>query len=769
MPVIALYEFNEAGPVAADSALGNGGQDGTNTDGAAGVDGRLVLDGINDKFKVGDEVFQLDRGTLDIQFSVNALKDDAQTVLSRDSVGQTAGGYRVEVLGDGSVAITHETADGETTYTTGAGFLGAGDEVNVSYSWDKDGGGALVVANQTAGTSYEADTPAGLTMDMGDINQKWMVGAGQAGSDPFLLNNLDHYMDGSVAYFQISDTVDNVDPGRDGIVEGTSDGDLIDVAYAGDPDGDFVDHGDAIIPGDGPDDDRIYGYGGDDTVIAGPGDDTVYGGQGDDDVSGGDGDDDLTGGRGNDVLTGGDGGDTVRGNDGDDLIDTSGGGPLPLPDRGYPGLYPADSDPTNDLDEVRGGAGDDIIRTSDDNDTIFGGRDNDDIDGGFDDDQIFGGFGNDTIVGAEGSDVIQGRQGDDLIYGGYGPDVPDAVNIPDADGDLVPDNGRDSIFGGFGNDMIYGKDDDDTIYGGADNDQIDAGVDDDLVYGDRGNDTIAGGEGVDSMYGGADRDVFIVGGDGNGDFIDGNEGGDDVDTLDLTGAGPLRIDYESNPENGTVHFLDDLGNETGTLTFRNIENVIPCFTPGTLIATPKGEVPVQSLCAGDQVITRDNGIQTIRWTGARHLDWAALSSNPHLKPILIRQGSLGNGLPEHDMLVSPNHRMLVANDRTALYFAEHEVLVAAKHLTGAKGVQAVDSMGTSYLHFMFDRHEVVLANGSWTESFQPGDQTLKGMGNAQRNEIFELFPELREEAGIGSYAAARRTLKRHEASLLVAR
>ena len=333
----------------------------------------------------------------------------------------------------------------------------------------------------------------------------------------------------------------------------------------------------------------------------------------------------------------------------------------------------------------------------------------------------------------------------------------------------MPDNGRDSIFGGFGNDTIYGKDDDDTIYGGADNDQIDAGVDDDLVYGDRGNDTIAGGEGVDSMYGGADRDVFIVGGDGNGDFIDGNEGGDDVDTLDLTGAGPLRIDYESNPENGTVHFLDDLGNETGTLTFRNIENVIPCFTPGTLIATPKGEVPVESLCAGDQVITRDNGIQTIRWTGARHLDWAALSSNPHLKPILIRQGSLGNGLPERDMLVSPNHRMLVANDRTALYFAEHEVLVAAKHLTGAKGVQAVDSMGTSYLHFMFDRHEVVLANGSWTESFQPGDQTLKGMGNAQRNEIFELFPELREEAGIGSYAAARRTLKRHEASLLVAR
>ena len=68
---------------------------------------------------------------------------------------------------------------------------------------------------------------------------------------------------------------------------------------------------------------------------------------------------------------------------------------------------------------------------------------------------------------------------------------------------------------------------------------------------------------------------------------------------------------------------------------------------------------------------------------------------------------------------------------------------------------------------MFDRHEVVLSNGAWTESFQPGDYTLKGMGNAQRKEIFELFPELKTEAGLEDYTAARRTLKRHEAQLLV--
>ena len=186
-----------------------------------------------------------------------------------------------------------------------------------------------------------------------------------------------------------------------------------------------------------------------------------------------------------------------------------------------------------------------------------------------------------------------------------------------------------------------------------------------------------------------------------------------------------------------------------------------------MIATPKGEVPVETLKAGDKIITRDNGIQEIRWMGQKELGWHDLIANPHLKPVLVRQGSLGNGLPERDMMVSPNHRLLVANDRTALYFDEHEVLVAAKHLTAGQGIHSVDSVGTTYIHFMFDRHEVVLSNGAWTESFQPGDFTLKGMGNAQRSEIFDLFPELKTDAGLEDYSAARRTLKRHEALLLV--
>ncbi len=520
------------------------------------------------------------------------------------------------------------------------------------------------------------------------------------------------------------------------------------------------------------------------------GSDVPSGDAGNDIIDGGDGDDTIYGEGGDDVLTGGDGSDTVYGGDGDDVIDTSGSDPQP--DIGYPGLYPADTDPDDDRDTVYGGAGNDTITTGDDADIIFGGTGNDTIDGGIDDDTIDGGDGNDIIIGGEGNDIIDGGAGDDVIYAGLDPSFPDALNIPD-DGsgpfgpDLVPNNGMDLVHGGDGNDTIFGADDDDTLYGDAGNDYIDGGIDDDYIDGGSGDDTLIGGQGDDTMVGGTGNDTFdggtgtdiMSGGDDQdtfsnitaGDVVDGNEGGVDWDTLDLTGSRPdggtLRVIYDAgNPENGHVDFRDEDGNVIGTMEFTNIERVIPCFTPGSMIATPKGERLVEELRMGDKVITRDNGIQEIRWVGEKKLDWKALAANPHLKPILIRKGSLGNDLPERDMMVSPNHRMLVANDKTSLYFEEREVLAAAKHLVNNQGVHAVDTMGVSYLHFMFDNHEVVLSDGAWTESFQPGDYTLQGIGNAQRNEILELFPELATAEGIKGYQAARRTLKAHEARLL---
>lgn len=776
MTLIADFRFNDTDGYAADSAPAGGDQLGFYMNGATASGGQAILDGVNDLVKIfRDPVYQLPRGTLEIQFTQATASTGPATILSRDSVGTTEGAYRAEIMPDGSIVVTHETATGAVTFQTAAGFVTPGDEVRLTYAWDATGPGALNIVNLTSTATYSAAVPAGLTMDMGDLNQQWMVGAGQSQTNPFELNDLNNFFHGSVEYFQISDSVDLPPPPaeRDGIVRGTTGDDLIDSRYI-DTDGDRIDANDAIIPGDAPNVDRVVAGDGNDTVFSGIGNDMVDAGAGDDSVDAGDGDDLITGGDGNDTLRGragddtiygGDGSDAAYGGNGNDMIDTR--GPNALPDRDYPGLYPADSDPMNDRDTVYGGAGDDTIYTGDDNDLIYGGDGNDFIDAGIDDDTVYGWADNDTITAGEGRDLVYGGGGDDVIYGGLGPSAPDAINIPDAT-DLRPDNGMDTLYGGAGNDTIYGMDDRDELYGDRGDDVLDGGIDDDTLFGGAGNDTLIGGQGADVMSGGADRDLFLVTGtDGIGDVIDGNESGDDYDTLDLTGAGPLRVTYDpDNAENGRVDFLDRDGNISGSLTFRNIENVIPCFTPGTLIATPKGEVPVERLRVGDRVITRDNGIQEIRWVGRKDLMAEDFEAQAELKPVMIRAGSLGNGLPERDMLVSPQHRLLIANDRTQLYFDEHEVLVAAKHLVGKPGIRQVMVDETAYIHFMFDRHEVVLSDGAWTESFQPGDYTMKGMGADQRAEIFSLFPELADGTPTEAWSAARRTLKKHEALLL---
>lgn len=421
-------------------------------------------------------------------------------------------------------------------------------------------------------------------------------------------------------------------------------------------------------------------------------------------------------------------------------------------------------------DVVYGYGGADDIRSGTGNDVVAAGDGNDVVDGGEGDDLILGQDGNDTLLGFDGDDRISGGDGDDIVSGLDGDDV------------LVGGQGSDVVNGGDGNDVLSGGDasavdDPDTD---PSDDELLGGAGSDILYGDAGNDSIDLGDDtdLDLAFGGADADTFtgVSWSDTpnplglTGDVIVGGETGDDDDTIDLTGQGPLRVLWENDDpttESGVIEFLDSPGgNVLGTATFREIENVIPCFMPGSRVATPSGEKLVEELCVGDKVLTRDNGVQEIRWYGQKRLDYGKLSKVPHLQPILIPAGSLGGGLPERDMMVSPNHRMLVADDRTSLYFAEHEVLVAAKHLEGRQGIRRMPQMQATYIHFMFDRHEVVLADGAWTESFQPGDYSLAGIDTEQRDEILEIFPELATVQGRDDYVAARRTLKKHEALLL---
>lgn len=352
--------------------------------------------------------------------------------------------------------------------------------------------------------------------------------------------------------------------------------------------------------------------------------------------------------------------------------------------------------------------------------------------------------GNDTLNGGGGNDVIYGQGGNDYIDGGANDDV------------LEGGSGNDTIDGGTGNDELYGGEGVDTLNGGEG---------DDVVRGQQGEDHLIGGLGNDQLEGGENSDTFTFEAAGNHTVVGGEDADDsDIDVLNL--AGIRTKVYKTGAESGTVDFLDASGNVINTMTYSEIERVI-CFTPGTGIATPHGEVAVESLSPGDLVITRDNGVQPVRWVGRRDLQSNELTASPHFRPIMIRAGSLGSGVPARDMMVSPSHRMLVVHPSAQLLFAEPEVLIAAKHLTSLPGVECVKPAGVSYVHVMFDAHEVIMANGSWSESFQLSDGSLRGVGKAQREEILALFPELERENGLAAFPAARNSLKRYEAELLL--
>ena len=760
---------------------------------SGGSDDDSIFGGTGNDVIDGDRLYKDDNGAAGDDYIEGGEGDDiidagagADTVFGGDGRDTILGGNIGDIVDGGTGGDDFDILD-----LTGAGPFSVVDE-----TLDPDG-------DSTSGTINFLDPNGNVigTMEFAEIERiigdRVMPDGTVDGTDG------NDVMDVGFVDFQ-GDTIDG-DDGDDDIILGYGGNDNI---SAGDGD-DTVFGGtgnDTIGGGDG--DDTIYGDEGDDRLFGGEGADSIFGGEGNDTLSGnrggdyldggegndtingdiagdtlvgGDGNDLLRGENGDDTINGGDGNDTADGGDGNDIIDTSGpislnpNDPTGKPDQDYPGLYVADDDPTNDLDTVFGGGGNDTITTGDDDDSIDGGIGNDVIDAGFDDDTIDGGDGNDFIIGGEGNDTIEGGAGDDTIFGGL-EDAFDVLNIPDDAGDLRPDNGDDVIYGGSGNDVIDGKDDSDTIFGGADDDSITGGIDDDTVYGDDGNDTFTDDHGADEYYGGEGNDSFDYTGSSvdfaDGDLVDGGTEGEDQDTLDLTGLGRFRkvnesVDADGDSTSGTIEFLDDNDNVTGTLTYSEIENIIPCFTPGTMIATMQGERKVEDLMVGDRIITRDNGAQEIRWIGAKPLSGMQLASNPHLQPILIQKGALGNGLPERDMLVSPQHRVLVHNADVGLMFNEPEVLVAAKHLIDpTKGIVRVQASQATYLHMMFDHHEVVLSDGAWTESFQPGDQAMAGIGKEQREEIFQLFPELVGSAGREAFAAARLSLKKHEAEML---
>ena len=164
-------------------------------------------------------------------------------------------------------------------------------------------------------------------------------------------------------------------------------------------------------------------------------------------------------------------------------------------------------------------------------------------------------------------------------------------------------------------------------------------------------------------------------------------------------------------------------------------------------------------------------MRPVRWIGSRKLTAHGLDLLPNLRPVRISSGSLGQNQPESDLLVSPQHRILIRSKIAKNMYGEVEFLVAAKQLMQVDGIDyANDVVEVEYFHIMLDAHEVIFANGAEAESLYMGAEALKSMTPAAMREIYSIFPELRgRDPGIRPQGAkpllsgreGRRLVRRH--------
>ena len=229
--------------------------------------------------------------------------------------------------------------------------------------------------------------------------------------------------------------------------------------------------------------------------------------------------------------------------------------------------------------------------------------------------------------------------------------------------------------------------------------------------------------------------------------------------ITLNADGTFSIDSDGDSE--TVYFNYSIADTSGNTDTALVEiEQIPCFVKGSLIETPKGLVKIEALSAGMKVLTRDDGPKTIRWIGQRTV--AAHGPN---RPIRIRKGQFG---ATRDLLLSPQHRVLVENSWAELLFGEAEVLVKAKDLINDLHIRPDDELSSvTYFHILFDSHQIITANGVASESYLPGACTMKGFDPQTQAEILDLFPGL-DSDGLGYGPAARPMLKGREAVSLLA-
>jgi hypothetical protein len=161
----------------------------------------------------------------------------------------------------------------------------------------------------------------------------------------------------------------------------------------------------------------------------------------------------------------------------------------------------------------------------------------------------------------------------------------------------------------------------------------------------------------------------------------------------------LSFDKRTNP-NSNNPFIDAVITSTDAV-------VNPCFCAGTRILTPGGEVAVERLAAGDDVITMAGMEQKIIWIGTRQIDINRHRRPESVRPVLIEPDALADGVPSRELRVSPDHAL----------FLDGMLVPAKALLNGTSIYQDRAAMNVTYYHIELPQHDVLFAEGTPAETY----------------------------------------------------
>lgn len=214
---------------------------------------------------------------------------------------------------------------------------------------------------------------------------------------------------------------------------------------------------------------------------------------------------------------------------------------------------------------------------------------------------------------------------------------------------------------------------------------------------------------------------------------------------------------------GTVYSVAGRMFGDGNVPYANMHPV--CFARGTRIRTERGEVAVEDLAPGDMIETLDHGPQPLRWIGARRYSAGEVAAHASLTPVCVRAGAIAEGSPANDLVLSPQHRMLVSSKLVDRMTGHQDALIAVKKLVGIDGIAFGEhgAEGIEYFHLLMDRHELIWAEGALAETLYTGDQALRALSPEALDEVTTLFPHILQHAQNDALAPARPFLTGHTA------